>query len=206
MQTRSGAFPRQHQKCTARLHKLPRRSERHHPSSIELASKRRKINPSQTLTVQQQTLRTRSVAQAMDDDYTGQSAQQQVEALRATAQTVLRGLDWADSQLTCFTLQAAASTAGMTTTSCKAHSIAAQQGPAVARGLCTCQTPPAHPSCPTPCIPETGATCGWGVGLHPISAVGQSRAVTARWCCGVKGDRNKGVAQWVRAAALRCQW
>ena len=144
MQTRSGAFPRQHQKCTARLHKLPRRSERHHPSSIELASKRRKINPSQTLTVQQQTLRTRSVAQAMDDDYTGQSAQQQVEALRATAQTVLRGLDWADSQLTCFTLQAAASTAGMTTTSCKAHSIAAQQGPAVARGQ-SCCAPVKHP-------------------------------------------------------------
>ena len=144
MQLRTGAFPRQHQKCTALDHKLPRRSERHQPSSIELASRKRKINSSQTFTVQQQTLRTPLVAQAMDDDYTGQSAQQQAEALRATAQTVLRGLDWADSQLTCSTLQTAASSAGMTTTSCKAHSIAAQQGPADARGQ-SCCAPVTHP-------------------------------------------------------------
>lgn len=40
---------------------------------------------------------------AMDDDYTLDSPHQQAHALRSSAQAVLHGLDWVDSQLSCST-------------------------------------------------------------------------------------------------------
>ncbi|KAL3144638.1 hypothetical protein ABBQ38_001997 [Trebouxia sp. C0009 RCD-2024] len=89
-------------------------------------------------------MRRPSVAATMDDDYTVKSHQQQAEALKATAQTVLRGLDWADSQLTCSVLQAAAGSAGTHTVSCKAQCTAGKPGPADAGGQGCC-APAGHP-------------------------------------------------------------
>ena len=71
------------------------------------------------------TLHTSSAQDAMDDDYILGLVHQQAEALRSSARAVLRSLDWADSQLTCSALHAAASpSAGTPSSASNRHSTA----------------------------------------------------------------------------------
>lgn len=113
------------------------------------------------LATAQHSLHTRSDAVARDVDYSAESSQHQAEALRASAQAVLRGLDWADSQLSCSKLRAAASAlAGMHSRDGKAQHIAGQLKAAGggAQGWCAPAGQPLHIPIPPP------TACGQHVG------------------------------------------
>lgn len=103
---------------------------------------------------------------AMGDDFTIKLVHQQAEAVRLSAQAVLRSLDWADSQLTCSPPHAAVSpSAGMHSSGSNGQSKAGQVGTAAGETGCE-QARGEHP------LHTHTASCRQGPHVDLVSGLG----------------------------------
>lgn len=114
---------------------LNRSRKRVRPESSSSACGRRVL-------AREYSVHTPSAPDAKDGDCIIQSAHQQAQALRSSARAVLGSLDWADSQLSCSTLHAAAS-AGMHSSASDGQSKAGRVG--TSGGVTGCCAPAHHP-------------------------------------------------------------